>query len=841
MADPKLVYLDESTDPATVVDVVSVFAGVDSGHVPVNEVRMGTELSIQTFQNDSAALIKTDSDEPRLHVDNDGERVGDEFTGDVEAFGSTSEADVAATRLGENNGGGALLGTSVGVSGSTGITGGHGQFGGGKIYIWNNSGSAWSEQYTATGDTNGDDLGSAVAIDGDYAVAGATQEDIGNGNSGNGYVRVYLRTGTSWSPQQTITGSTSGGEFGYSVDIRGDRLIIGERGTGKAYIYVRSGTDWDLEGTFSQESSSSDFGWSVSIDDDYAVVGAPLASPNGTDSGEAYVYVRSGSDWDTTVQVTFGGEAANWLVGDSVSISGDTIALGSYNQSRVDLYTRSGTTWPLEETITGSSDINFGSAVSIRDDSLAIGADSNGPTYVYTRSGTDWSQATSFNGTTNTGYGASVAIDTASLVIGAPNDSSFEDTFGDFHADSGKVYFQTWTAATDGLTFLKSEFPDLDLVDFPGPRSIIFPEPETASADLEFLNFTNTSGSIVFTTAPNNISDDTVVQITRSGSTWTTIIDGTSTVQTAPSGDSFSFDGWEFDVSDADDPEDQTWTFVWEDEPSPDGDESADFSGFTERYDKDTDRVEEQPFSSSTNWRYDDVAVGFHQSQPSAGAIIYPSDDVNNGSYDEFAYRAGTGFHFGNSRTQRGITRGIYIPASVETTGRRRLASSGEGISNTMVYDISKAIGSNSDNSLTLINGVIQDPADDIDDFSGTITFDDFLLPTFTSGSQTVVVPTETEIVLTDQNETEFEISRDQLTSFVDDLAEVTFSDSTTFNEIITRKIADFDKVRNIVPNFSDTSETFVFDLTDGILQDTTDSVVDALTNGIEVKFDIIE
>ena len=69
MATPELVYLDQSTDPATEVEIVSVFVGVDGGHVPANEVRMGSGLSVQTFQNESATIV-LDGTEATIKEDN---------------------------------------------------------------------------------------------------------------------------------------------------------------------------------------------------------------------------------------------------------------------------------------------------------------------------------------------------------------------------------------------------------------------------------------------------------------------------------------------------------------------------------------------------------------------------------------------------------------------------------------------------------------------------------------------------------------------------------------------------------------------------------------------------
>ena len=47
-----------------------------------------------------------------------------------------------------------------------------------------------------------------------------------------------------------------------------------------------------------------DFGYSVSIDGDTAVIGAYGDDDNGSDSGSAYVYVRSNGVWSEQQKLT---------------------------------------------------------------------------------------------------------------------------------------------------------------------------------------------------------------------------------------------------------------------------------------------------------------------------------------------------------------------------------------------------------------------------------------------------------------------------------------------------------------------------------------------------------
>ena len=150
-------------------------------------------------------------------------------------------------------------------------------------------------------------LGHAIAIDGNYAV-------VGNGpNDGQvGRVLVYFFNGSSWTIQQIIpdpTGATST-LFGTAVAISGDQIIVGAYGndqdttnSGKAYRYTRSGTTWTLTNTYTNPNSNvnDQFGWSVAIAGDYIVIGSDGYS-GGNNVGRAYGYrVSTGA----TLQQTF--------------------------------------------------------------------------------------------------------------------------------------------------------------------------------------------------------------------------------------------------------------------------------------------------------------------------------------------------------------------------------------------------------------------------------------------------------------------------------------------------------------------------------------------------------
>ena len=112
----------------------------------------------------------------------------------------------------------------------------------------------------------------------------------------------------TWTQAAKALASDGGASdnFGFSVSIDGDYAIVGAMGdddkatnTGSAYVFVRSGTTWTQQAklTANDGQSGDNFGESVSISGDYAIVGVPREDDKGSGAGAAYIFVRSGTTW----------------------------------------------------------------------------------------------------------------------------------------------------------------------------------------------------------------------------------------------------------------------------------------------------------------------------------------------------------------------------------------------------------------------------------------------------------------------------------------------------------------------------------------------------------------
>ncbi|WCO00739.1 T9SS type A sorting domain-containing protein [Psychroserpens ponticola] len=336
----------------------------------------------------------------------------------------------------------------------------------GSAYILVRSGDEWTEQakLTASDAAAGDQFGYSVAISGDYAIVGAPFDDDGASQTGSTY--IFIRSGSTWSQQTKLNASDRGTDdrFGTSVAIDNDYVIISApnddvvgSNSGSAYIFNRSGVTWSEQTKLlaSDTAHVDFFGQSVAISGDYAIVGAPGNDDNGTDSGSAYIFNRSGNTWTEQSKLLASDAAASDQFGLSVSISGDYIAIGSpfddddgSSSGSAYVFLRSGSAWSQQEKLTaadGAASDLFGISIAIGGDYINIGArgadasgTNSGAAYMYMRSGSNWSQQEKFvpaDGATGDLFGWSVGIDgvNTNAIVGAPVNS-------DAGSGSGSAY-----------------------------------------------------------------------------------------------------------------------------------------------------------------------------------------------------------------------------------------------------------------------------------------------------------------------------------------------------------------------------------------------------------------
>ena len=343
----------------------------------------------------------------------------------------------------------------------------------GSAYIFKRDGTVWTEQsklLPSDGDDN-DCFGGSVAIDGDYAIIGASHDDDNGDYSGSAY--IFKRDGTVWNEQSKLL-SSDGKEdqtFGCSVAIDGDYALIGAVGdddngdySGSAYIFKRDGTVWTEQSKLlpSDGEDNECFGVYVSINGDYAIIGAG-GDDNGYRSGSAYIFKRNGIVWtEQSKLLPSDGEEYEYF-GMYVSINGQYALIGAWGDDdngdrsgSAYIFKRDGNIWTQQVKLLpsdGEAYGYFGFSVSIKGDYAIIGGYGDkdngknaGSAYVFKRNGTTWSRHVKLlapDGIEDDCFGWSVSIDGDNAIIGAIGTDGYEPGSGSAYVFKNISEFQS--------------------------------------------------------------------------------------------------------------------------------------------------------------------------------------------------------------------------------------------------------------------------------------------------------------------------------------------------------------------------------------------------------------
>jgi hypothetical protein len=330
----------------------------------------------------------------------------------------------------------------------------------GSAYVLTRSGGNWSLQDKLTPDDGDSDdrFGTDVALDGDTAIVGADQDDLGSPRfPGSAY--VFTRSGGSWSQQDKLLPADDGGSFGASVDIGGDTAIVGALTdedpngfrAGSAYIFTRSGSSWNrVQKLLGDNDPNDNFGSDVALDGDVALIGAftDEGLAGNVNAGAAYVYTRSSGTWGVEQKLAPSDGAEDPVTdrfGVRVALDGDTALIGSPSDDNPSgngagsayVYTRSGGNWSRQQKLLADDGDGFDAfgAVALQGDTALIGAggdedpngDDAGSAYVFTRTGGRWNQTCKLSAQDDAAdsgdsFGSSVSLDGDTALIGADLD-----------------------------------------------------------------------------------------------------------------------------------------------------------------------------------------------------------------------------------------------------------------------------------------------------------------------------------------------------------------------------------------------------------------------------------
>jgi len=359
------------------------------------------------------------------------------------------------------------FGVSVSISGNVAVIGVPGDDPVDSAYVFRWNGAAWIEEakLVASDATADDTFGASVAISDDVAVIGAKYDDDHGNRSGSAY--VFRWNGSTWIEEAKLTASDAGADdfFGSAVTINEDVAIIGategysEHGT--AYVFRWNGAAWIEEAqlTASDRARKDYFGCSVSVSDNKAIIGAYGNDDAGSYSGSAYIFQWDGSAWTEQVKLTASDGAAEDRFGKSVSTSGDVVIIGApedddagSKSGSVYVFVGNGFVWSQQDKLTatdGAVNDYFGRSVSIDGNAAAIGTygcDPNGAAYVFHWDGSAWieyAKVTASDGAPSDRFGWTAAISSNTMLVAASDDDS-----------KGSAYLFSWDSTdcdTNGI------------------------------------------------------------------------------------------------------------------------------------------------------------------------------------------------------------------------------------------------------------------------------------------------------------------------------------------------------------------------------------------------------
>ena len=197
------------------------------------------------------------------------------------------------------------VGTSVSISGNTVMVGAvDARDQAGAVYVYENSPLGWQEIDILTPSDNVNQKGGfgwSLSLDGNRAAIGRIRSNDAGTSSGSAY--IFEDTGSGWQEVAKLTASnaTTGDQFGSSIALDGNYAVVSslfndELGSnaGAAYLFEYDGSNWnEIEKLTLDSGVSGDlFGYSVDIEGQYAVVTTHSDDTAATDAGAAYVYTN---------------------------------------------------------------------------------------------------------------------------------------------------------------------------------------------------------------------------------------------------------------------------------------------------------------------------------------------------------------------------------------------------------------------------------------------------------------------------------------------------------------------------------------------------------------------
>ena len=317
------------------------------------------------------------------------------------------------------------FGYAVAIDGDTAVVGMPGEDNpdnsGAAFVFTRDSSGTWSRvARLRASDSNAQDrFGLSVAVHEDTSNRDTIVVGAPHHSSSRGAVYVFTEPSGGWATSTaarlTASDRADDDEFGDSVAVDGDTVVVGAHNNNAAYVFTKPTDGWTSTTTAAKLSGSDSFGRSVAIDAATIVVGASGDSDD--DKGSAFVFTKPATGWansssDDATELTAYDRRGGDRFGRSVAIDGKTIVVGANgddgNKGSAYVFIKPDTGWansPGTETakLTASDRTDgdqFGVSVAMDGDTVVIGADAlnetnrSGSAYVFTKPAAGWVDTT---------------------------------------------------------------------------------------------------------------------------------------------------------------------------------------------------------------------------------------------------------------------------------------------------------------------------------------------------------------------------------------------------------------------------------------------------------------
>jgi len=288
-------------------------------------------------------------------------------------------------------------------------------------------------------------FGAALALRPPLLAVGAPTSGFDGSTPGEAHLYRYSDGGWSYQAGLTPSAATEVLEFGKSVAIAGEKVLVGSpggyspTGPGAVVVFTEEDGGWieELALVPGAAAVGDRFGSALAVHDELLLAGAPLFDGLGEDSGAAYLFEADGAEWTELEMLE--GRGSNFLHEFGYAVAGDaeTIVVGAraddgsglLGAGAVYVFSKEGAHWSLNTRLTApdaEESAEFGISVALAQDTIVVGshrddagARDGGAVYIFGWTEGQWQfvqKLQSSEPTQNAGFGGFVAIDAETVV-----------------------------------------------------------------------------------------------------------------------------------------------------------------------------------------------------------------------------------------------------------------------------------------------------------------------------------------------------------------------------------------------------------------------------------------